>query len=130
MKITNNVTYRSGQGGLISIDGDTTEATLTGVSGDWVWWNDLHIQSDKDLQVDLTSGDVHSTTKHIAGSSVISFGVESPSSTPHFDVQITGLKPNSWYRLEINGIRKFCDSGVTEGRSNDDGILFFSTIEL
>lgn len=131
MLLKSDVTFRSPSGGLITIDSDTTNPDKVGVDDEWVYWNDLRIESARDLTVDI-SGDnsINTTSKHITGKRILSFGIESESINPNFDVKIVGLKPGAPYRVLINGKTAYCKGGVTDGKSNEDGELSFYDVEL
>lgn len=133
MDISDSVTYFTGERGKIEFKNPTSKPDVTGVDQDgFAFWNDLHLRSDFTIQLDLSESHhaVNASEQHIVGESVIKFEVSPDQSMADFDVRITGLQSGEWYALEINGRKRLCRSGVTDGTTDSDGVLSFYEIEL
>lgn len=133
MEISDSVTYLTGENGEVSFENPTSRPDVTGVDQDgFAFWNDLYVRSEFDIQLDIsgTHHTIDGSEQHIVGMTIINFEVSSDQSMADLDVQVEGLQPDGWYALEINGRKRVCDSGMTDGTADSDGVVSFYEVEL
>lgn len=131
VQLTTNVTFACGKGGSVTMMADADHLSQIGIGGGWAYWEDLHLNSPNDLRLNIGEGYTTSASQqHIIGTPVITFSVKSEDADPIFDVKVTGLQPNAYYEVLINGSQRRCETGWTRGETTDDGVLQFTAVEL
>lgn len=128
-----NLTFECSNGGLIKLigyDGETQLEDRGGADG-FAYFDDLHLNAYNDMVLNV-DGDynVKATVQHLTGDAILDFELHSIEAGGTVDVKVTGLKPNSWYRLQFNGILAACDGGRAHGKTGDSGMIQFNGVEI
>lgn len=132
VELGGNVTYTCSRGGTVRVIGAATELGQTGVThAGFAFWNDLYINADVDCTINIGLG--YSTTsivEHKTGNPIIEFELTARSPNGLADIRVRGLKPNSWYRLQFNGVLAKTAGGRAHGKTDSSGVIEFSNVEL
>lgn len=134
LEIGDGVTFSCGNGGIIKIIGDsgsTEFSSRAGTESEFSYYDDLHINAYNDIVLDV-AGEYHveGSVKHLTGDEIMRFNISSIEPNSKADFRLTGLSPNSWYRLRFDGRLATCLGGRAHGRTNERGILTFQEVEI
>lgn len=134
LEVGDGVTFSCGNGGIIKIigdDGSTDFESDVGSDGEFSFYDDLHINSYNDIILDV-DGEYHvqGSVKHLTGNEVMRFNISSLEPNGKADFRLSGLKPDSWYRLRFDGRLAACLGGRAHGRTNEAGILTFNEVKI
>jgi hypothetical protein len=134
LEISSGLSFLCGNGGVIktiSEDGNTELQAQTGADDEFAYYDDLHLNAYNDMVVNV-DGDYHveGSVKHVTGDSVMHFNLSSLEPNGKVDVKLSGLSPESWYRLRFGGNLAACEGGRAHGKTNEEGLLTFNKVEI
>jgi hypothetical protein len=128
------VTFQCSNGGVINVISEFDDSQLenrTGADGEFAYYDDLHLNAYNDMVVNV-DGDYHveGSVKHVTGDAVMRFNLSSLEPNGKVDVKLSGLSPESWYRLRFGGNLAACEGGRAHGKTNEEGLLTFNKVEI
>ena len=134
LKAGDEITFECGNGGVIKtigVGGDTEVESRFGIDGEYSYFDDLHLNAYNDMVVNVDEDyHVEGTVQHLTGDAVMKFKLSSLEPNGKTDVRLTGLKPDSWYRLRFDGRLAACEGGRAHGKTNTHGLLTFKKVEI
>ena len=126
-----NVEFESSNGGSLITTRESNPLQEIGVlpSG-WVKVDDLRFNPYDEISLDLSDSETQTTIRHITGKVVASFGLISREPNGRCDIEIIGLAPREWYRLEFDTVLAKTISGFAHAQSGDNGELMFTGVSI
>ena len=134
LQVGDETTFKCSNGGIIKavgFRGGTSVESRFGTDGEFSYFDDLHLNPYNDMVVNVDEDyHVEGTVQHLTGDAVMKFKLSSLEPNGQTDVRLTGLKPDSWYRLRFDGRLAACEGGRAHGKTNDHGLLTFKKVEI
>lgn len=130
VELSTGVTFETSNGGSLLI---LTPAALSefGIEDGAAFFDDVHLNPTVPMTTKVGDDyDVEATVQHVTGDEAVTFGLTSRQPNGTTDVQITGLKPEGWYRLRFDGVLAETGAGRAHGQANTRGILQFNGVHV
>ena len=129
--VNKNITFKSSNGGKLVTTTESNSLFEAGVlSSGWVTIDDLRFNPYNTISLDLSNSETQTTLRHVTGEVISSFRLISREPNGKCDIEIVGLSPREWYRLEFNTILAQTDSGYAHAQSGDNGELMFTGVSI
>jgi hypothetical protein len=126
-----NIELESSNKGKLVTTRESTSLLEAGVlSSGWIIIDDLRFNPYNTISLDLSDSETQTTLRHITGRIVVSFSLISREPNGKCDIEIVGLSPREWYRLEFNTVLAQTDSGYAHAQSGDNGELMFTGVSI
>ncbi|AGC34301.1 hypothetical protein HCTV-15_gp32 [Haloarcula virus HCTV-15] len=131
MKLGANVEFECSNGGSIRMVGNATDLGEIGTDEGWAFYDDLYINTNTALTLDLSGVNfVQALLETRDGATVMMFGIQSREPNGTADIRLTGLLPETWYRLQFDGALAETASGRSHGQSTPSGELQFNEVSI
>jgi hypothetical protein len=129
--VDKNVELETSNGGSLTLVRPTEELRHFGVdSSGWATVDDLRFNPHDELSFDLQDKETRTTISHVGGKVVASFGLISRVPNGRCDVEVLGLVPNEWYRLEFGEILARSDAGFAHSKTSENGEVMFPGVVI
>lgn len=131
MNLGANVRFDCANGGCVTMVGNATGLSEVGVTDGWAYWDDLHVNAQADLTLDVSGTHfVKARVETRQGATVMLFGITSREPNGRADIRVTGLQPETWYRIQFDGALAACDGGRTHAATGTVGELQFNNVVI
>lgn len=129
--VDKDITFESSNGGkLITIIESSSLREVGVLRSGWVKIDDLLFNPYDTISLNLSSSKTQTTLRHATGEIILSFRLISRKPNGKCDIEILGLAPQEWYRLEFNTILAKTDAGYAHAQSGDNGELMFTGVSI
>lgn len=118
-------------GGTITMIGRADHLRKTGVtSNGWAFYDDLYLNVHNDFSLNISDRQTAGMLRHITGDVIIQFHLTSRVPNGTADIEVRGLAPEEWYRLEFNTVLAKTDGGRAHGQASVNGELVFYGVHI
>jgi hypothetical protein len=132
MKLSTGITFGTSNGGTVRTVG-VGEFTEFGLTDDgFAFYDDLAVNPSIPVTLTTTSPryNVEGTIEHLTGETVMRFRLLSRQPNGRADIRLSGLKSESWYRLQFDGVLAKTESGRAHAQSSPNGLVQFNGVHL
>lgn len=129
--VDKDITFESSNGGkLITIIESSSLREVGVLRSGWVKIDDLLFNPYDTISLNLSSSKTQTTLRHATGEIILSFRLISRKPNGKCDIEIVGLAPQEWYRLEFDTVLAQTDSGYAHAQSGNNGELMFTGVSI
>jgi len=129
--VDKDITFESSNGGkLITIIESSSLREVGVLRSGWVKIDDLLFNPYDTISLNLSSSKTQTTLRHATGEIILSFRLISRKPNGKCDIEILGLAPQEWYRLEFDTVLAQTDSGYAHAQSGNNGELMFTGVSI
>jgi hypothetical protein len=131
IRIGSGIRLNTSNGGSLTLLQATDEVRRFGIDKKgWAAVDDLRFNPYNELSFDLAGKKTQTTIAHIGGMVVASFGLISQVPNATCDIEVLGLAPNEWYRLEFGDNLAQSDSGFAHSRTGENGEFMIAGVVI
>ncbi|QRV15014.1 hypothetical protein JMJ58_19220 [Haloterrigena salifodinae] len=125
------VEFETSNGGTIEMVGTATNLTEFGVTDDgWAFYDDLYFNPYSEATLNVADRHTKARLVDTSGKVAASFRLVSLVPDGRADIEVRGLLPDQWYRLEFNSVLAETEDAVAHDKSSERGELIFKGVKL